>query len=113
MKLLATESSVGALFRMLGATWRGTLGQRELAGVHFQQGDAIRIEGERSNVILAGEIFEAMGGKPLIFTSPQPVPSLRLAASSPPFPTCPPPHWPFRSTSPSPPSPPRTRTTHP
>src|SRR3546814_12162790 len=43
MKLLATESSVGALFRMLGATWRGTLGQRELAGVHFQQGDEIRI----------------------------------------------------------------------
>src|SRR3546814_9274262 len=46
------------------ATWRGTLGQRELAGVHFQQGDEIRIEGERSNVILDGEIFEAMGGKP-------------------------------------------------
>src|SRR3546814_8848251 len=66
MKLLATESSVGALFRMLGATWRGTLGQRELAGVHFQQGDEIRIEGERSNVILDGEIFEAMGGKPII-----------------------------------------------
>src|SRR3546814_12605142 len=55
MKLLATESNVGALFRMLGATWRGTLGQHELAGVHFQQGDEIRIEGKRSNVILDGE----------------------------------------------------------
>jgi len=80
MKLLATESSIGALFRMLGATWRGTLGQRELAGVHFQQGDEIRIEGKRSNVILDGEIFEAQGGKPIILTSTQPVPFLRLAA---------------------------------
>ncbi len=80
MKLLATESSVGALFRMLGATWRGTLGQRELAGVHFQQGDEIRIESERSNVILDGEIFEATGGRPIILTSTQPVPFLRLAA---------------------------------
>ncbi len=80
MKLLATESSVGALFRMLGATWRGTLGQKQLDGVHFQQGDEIRIEGERSNVILDGEIFEATGGKPIILTSTQPVPFLRLAA---------------------------------
>ncbi len=80
MKLLATESSVGALFRMLGATWRGTLGQKPLDGVHFQQGDEIRIEGERSNVILDGEIFEATGGKPIILTSTQPVPFLRLAA---------------------------------
>ena len=80
MKLLATKSSVGALFRMLGATWRGTLGQKQLDGVHFQQGDEIRIEGERSNVILDGEIFEATGGKPIILTSTQPVPFLRLAA---------------------------------
>ncbi|MBL0915085.1 MAG: diacylglycerol kinase [Sphingopyxis sp.] len=80
MKLLATETSVGALFRMLGATWRGTLGQKQLEGVHFQQGDEIRIEGERSNVILDGEIFEAKNGKPIILTSTQPVPFLRLAA---------------------------------
>ncbi|MDZ3830210.1 MAG: acylglycerol kinase family protein [Sphingopyxis sp.] len=80
MKLLATESSVGALFRMLGATWRGTLGQKQLEGVHFQQGDEIRIEGERSNVILDGEIFESTNGKPIILTSTQPVPFLRLAA---------------------------------
>ncbi|HMO77297.1 MAG TPA: acylglycerol kinase family protein [Sphingopyxis sp.] len=80
MKLLATETGVGALFRMLGATWRGTLGQRQLEGVHFEQGDEIRIEGQRSNVILDGEIFEAKGGKPIILTSTQPVPFLRLAA---------------------------------
>lgn len=80
MKLLAVDRSVGALFRMLGATWRGTLGQKQLAGVHFQQGDEIRIEGERSNVILDGEIFEAIGGRPIILTSTQPVPFLHLAA---------------------------------
>ncbi|WP_432768210.1 MAG: diacylglycerol kinase [Sphingopyxis sp.] len=80
MKLLATDSNVGALFRMLGATWRGTLGQRALAGVHFEQGDEIRIEGERSNVILDGEIYEAKHGMPIILTSTPPVPFLRLAA---------------------------------
>ena len=80
MKLLATDSNVGALFRMLGATWRGTLGQKQLDGVHFQQGDEIRIEGERSNVILDGEIFQAKNGAPIILTSTQPVPFLRLAA---------------------------------
>jgi hypothetical protein len=80
MKLLATDSNVGAMFRMLGGAWRGTLGQKPLNGVHFQQGDEIRIEGERSNVILDGEIFQAKHGMPIILTSTQPVPFLRLAA---------------------------------
>ncbi|OHD04830.1 diacylglycerol/lipid kinase family protein [Sphingopyxis sp. RIFCSPHIGHO2_12_FULL_65_19] len=80
MKLLAVERGLGALVRMLGATWRGTLGQRQLEGVHFQQGDEIRIEGDRSNVILDGEIFQAKNGMPIILTSTQPVPFLRLAA---------------------------------
>lgn len=80
MKLLAVDRSFGALVRMLGATWRGTLGQSQLEGVHFQQGDEIRIEGERSSVILDGEIFEANRDRPIILTSTQPVPFLRLAA---------------------------------
>ncbi len=80
MKMLATDSNVGAMFRMLGATWRGTLGQKPLNGVHFEQGDEIRIEGERSNVILDGEIYQARHGAPIILTSTQPVPFLRLAA---------------------------------
>ena len=80
MKMLATDSNVGAMFRMLGGAWRGTLGQKPLDGVHFQQGDEIRIEGERSNVILDGEIFQAKNGMPIILTSTQPVPFLRLAA---------------------------------
>lgn len=80
MKLLAVERGAGALFRMAAATLRGTLGQNALAGVHFEQGDEIRIEGEQSNVILDGEIFQALSGKPIILTSTQPVPFLRLAA---------------------------------
>jgi hypothetical protein len=80
MKLLAVDRSLGALLRMLGATWRGTLGQNQLAGVHFQQGDEIRIEGRRSSVILDGEIFEANCDRPIILTSTRPVPFLRLMA---------------------------------
>lgn len=80
MKLLAVERGAGALFRMAAATLRGTLGQNALAGVHFEQGDEIRIEGEQSNVILDGEIFQALSGKPIILTSTQPVPFLRLSA---------------------------------
>ncbi len=80
MKLLAVERGAGALFRMLKATWRGTLGQSPLEGVHFEQGDEIRIEGEQSSVILDGEIFQALTGQPIILTSTQPVPFLRLAA---------------------------------
>lgn len=80
MKLLAVDRSVGALFRMLSATWRGTLGKKQLAGVHFQQGDEIHIEGERSSVILDGELFESINGKPIVLTSTAPVPFLRLAA---------------------------------
>src|SRR3546814_15901315 len=70
-----------SLFRMLSATWRGTLGQKQLAGVHFQQGDEIRIEGDRSNVILDGEIFQAKNGMPIILTSTQDRKSTRLNSS--------------------------------
>lgn len=80
MKLLAVDRSAGAMFRMLGATWRGNLGKSPLEGVYFQQGDEIHIEGERSSVILDGEFFEAPQGKPIVLTSTAPVPFLRLAA---------------------------------
>src|SRR3546814_19511855 len=68
MKLLATDSNVGALLRMLSATWRGTLGQKQLAGVHFQQGDENRIEGDRSDVLLDGRSEEQRVGKECVST---------------------------------------------
>jgi hypothetical protein len=51
-----------------------------MQGIHLEQGDMIRIEGERSSVILDGELFEASEGKPIVLRSTQPVPFLRLAA---------------------------------
>lgn len=80
MKLLVVDRSLGALWRMVRATWRGSLQTSGIAGVHFRQGDEIAIEGERSSVILDGEIFEAQTDHPIILTSTPPVPFLRLAA---------------------------------
>jgi diacylglycerol kinase family enzyme len=80
MKLLAVDESLGSILRLASAAWRGTLGRRALTGVHFEQGDEIRIEGDRSNVILDGEIYEASADTPIILTSTRPVPFLRLAA---------------------------------
>lgn len=79
MKLLAVDRSIGALVRLMNATWRGTLGKQPVNGVHFEAGDEIRIEGDRSNVILDGEIFEAVHGRPIVLTSTPPVSFLRLA----------------------------------
>lgn len=80
MKLLAVDRSLGSLLRMLRVMRRGTLGQAPVEGVHFEQGDEIRIEGDHSNVILDGELFEARKDRPIVLTSTAPVPFLRLAA---------------------------------
>jgi diacylglycerol kinase family enzyme len=79
MKLLAVDRNIGALVRLMSAIWRGTLGHRPVDGVHFESGDEIRIEGDRSSVILDGEIFEALNGRPIVLTSTAPVSFLRLA----------------------------------
>jgi hypothetical protein len=80
MRLLAVDRSFGAMIRLMTSTWRGTLGKQPVNGVHLEHGDEIRIEGERSNVILDGEIFEARHGLPIVLTSTPPVRFLRLAA---------------------------------
>ena len=79
MTLLAVDRSLGALIRMARASWGGTLGARPLTGVHYQRGDEIRIEGDRSSVILDGELFQTRGNRPIILRSSPPVPFLRLA----------------------------------
>src|SRR3546814_20523028 len=48
MKLPATDSNVGALFRMLRATRRGTMGLKQLEGVPFHTAEEIRSAGARS-----------------------------------------------------------------
>ena len=80
MKLLAVDRSFGAMVRLMAAAWRGTLGKQPVNGVRFEAGDEIHIAGERSNVILDGEIFESQGGLPIVLTSTAPVRFLRLAA---------------------------------
>ena len=80
MQLLVIERNVGSLVGALIAAVRGRLGRTVLEGVHLQRGDEIRIEGEHSNVILDGELFEARHDRPIVLTPTAPVPFLRLAA---------------------------------
>ncbi|MEJ7925959.1 diacylglycerol kinase family protein [Sphingobium sp. AN641] len=80
MKLMAVDQSVPALFRFLWASLFKGLGKGAMQGIHMAQGDTIRIEGDRSSVILDGELFEAAEGRPIVLRSTAPVPFLRLAA---------------------------------
>jgi hypothetical protein len=48
--------------------------------VHLERGDLIRIESERSSVILDGEEFTAQTGRPIVLRSTLPMPFLSLAA---------------------------------
>ncbi len=80
LKLMAVDQSPLALFKALIAGIRGQLGDRPVAGVHVEQGDVIRIESERSSVILDGEEFHALTGRPIVLRSTPPVSFLRLAA---------------------------------
>jgi hypothetical protein len=80
MQLLLIERSFPALLGALFASIRGRLGRYRLAGVHLERGDEIRIEGDDSNVILDGELFEANCGRPIVLRPTAPVPFLKLAA---------------------------------
>jgi len=80
MKFLAVDQAPMAMLKMMAASLRGKLGQTAITGVHFQQGDVIRINSEQSSVVLDGEVFEAYLGSPIVLRSTPPVPFLRLAA---------------------------------
>jgi len=80
MQLLAIEHKPLALLRALAGGLIGKLGAGEAAGIHFERGDHIRIEGERSRVILDGEIFHAGTGRSIVLRQTLPLPFLRLAA---------------------------------
>jgi hypothetical protein len=79
MQLLVIERSIRALIGALVAAVRGKLGGIALRGVHLERGDEIRIEGDHSNVILDGEMFEANQGRPIVLKPTAPIPFLRLA----------------------------------
>lgn len=80
MKLMAVDQSPWALVRAMAAAAFGNLGRERMSGVHLDRGDMIQIEGERSSVILDGELFQAELGQPIVLRSTPPVPFLRLAA---------------------------------
>ncbi len=80
MKMLAVNSDLRSMLGMLMVGIFGTLGEKPVRGLHFEQGDSISIEGDHSSVILDGEIFRASLGHPITLNSTAPVPFLKLAA---------------------------------
>lgn len=80
LQMMVVEQRPLPLLRALFAGIFGRVGRGQMDGVHIERGDEIKIEGERSSVILDGEIFQAEAGKPIILKTTAPVPFLRLAA---------------------------------
>jgi len=80
LQMMVVEQRPMPLLRALFAGIFGRVGRGQMEGVHFERGDEIKIEGERSSVILDGEIFQADAGRPIILKTTPPVPFLRLAA---------------------------------
>lgn len=80
LQMMVVEQRPLPLLRALFAGILGRVGRNQMDGVHFERGDEIRIEGERSSVVLDGEIFQADAGRPIILKTTPPVPFLRLAA---------------------------------
>lgn len=80
MKLMAVDQSPLALLKAMWASMLGRLGTTQVSGVHVEHGDIIRIESDRSSVILDGEEFLAEAGRPIVLRATPPVPFLRLVA---------------------------------
>jgi diacylglycerol kinase family enzyme len=80
MQFMAIDQQTGAILRFLFAAMFGRLGNKRHKGIHFEQGDTIRIEGKNSNVLMDGELFRAQEGKPIVLKSTKPVSFLKLAA---------------------------------
>lgn len=80
MQFVAIDQQTGAILRFLFAALSGRLGKSKQKGIHWEQGDTIRIEGEGSNVLMDGELFSAKEGHPIILKSTKPVSFLKLAA---------------------------------
>ncbi len=80
LKLLAIEERRSSVFGAIFASIAGKLGRRSVRGVHLQEVNEIRIEGDSSNVILDGEMFHTEAGKPICLNPAQPLSFVRLAA---------------------------------
>lgn len=80
LKLMMVDHRPLTLVRAIAAGIGGRVGRRAMNGVHVERGDEIRIEGVRSSVILDGELFTSVEGRPIVLKHTAPVPFLRLAA---------------------------------
>ena len=80
LKLIALDERPLTLIRAFLASVFGKLGSDRVNGVTFEQADEISIEGERSSVILDGEMFSADIGSPIYLKPAQPLSFVRLAA---------------------------------
>ncbi len=80
MKFMAVERSNWTLLKSFFVGVRGRLGIQPVEGLHLKNGDEIRIESDRSSVILDGEEFHATTGKPIVLRTTAPMNFLRLAA---------------------------------
>lgn len=80
LKLLAVDHRFSSLVRGLFAGVTHRLGSKKLSGVHVEEADEISIEGDRSSVILDGEMFEARIGQPIRLTPAVPLSFVKLAA---------------------------------
>ncbi len=79
LQLMVVDQSPLALIRAIVAGISGKLGN-QMSGVRVERGEEIRIEGERSSVILDGELFEAGAGRAIVLKPTPPVSFLRIAA---------------------------------
>ena len=79
LQLLAVERRPMAVLRVIFGALFHRLGKDRFGGVHLERGDEIRIESDRSQVILDGETFEARRGRPIVLRPTAPVAFLRLA----------------------------------
>lgn len=80
LKLLVVEQRPWSMLRAAWAALRGRVYDGNNGGVHLSRGSEIHIEGEKSSVILDGELFEAGSDRPIVLTPTPPVSFLSLAA---------------------------------
>jgi hypothetical protein len=80
LKMLAVEHRTSSVLRLIAASLAGRLGRSKLGGIHMEEADEISIEGDRSDVILDGEMFQAEIGRPIFLRPASPLSFVRLAA---------------------------------
>ncbi|MFT9099366.1 MAG: acylglycerol kinase family protein [Zymomonas mobilis subsp. pomaceae] len=79
MKLMMVDQNPFHLIHAVAVGIAGRLGKRNIKGVHLEQGDEILIAGERSNLILDGEVFHADNEHPITLRHTEPISFVKLA----------------------------------